>query len=338
MGLEALYICQYGLESSHGTPVAADTRLGCIVGFPEDDREKVAPMQSLGTRMGRNLDAAYTKRVLADGITVNAADGAYFQLLPWALSCGLRGNISPSAGGDGDYTWTFAVNQTGTEDIDSSTLEGADDTGAYESAYCMMKSFTMGGAIDEGDVTFNSEWFGDKVIPTTKTPAISFPSVSMMYGKTSQVYIDSSWANLGNTELANCLVNWEISVETGTHPKFWGSSQREFDGHNQGYVEGQLVLTFERTSGVYAEEAYYRHASTYGATTRFVRLTNTGPIIGGATPHSVTFDVAGIWTSWGSIGTSKNGNNLDVATLSFGYDLTGAQGLSIDVVTDVAAI
>ena len=82
MGVEVLKFVQYGLESAHGTPVAADTKLGVMVGLPESDREMHVPRVEMGTRMAERLDAAIVKRIIADGISMEDADGLYFELLP----------------------------------------------------------------------------------------------------------------------------------------------------------------------------------------------------------------------------------------------------------------
>jgi len=338
MGVEVLKFNQYGLESVHGTHVAADTKLGVTMGLPSSDREQVIPQMELGVRMANYLDAAYCKRVLADGISLECNAGAYFEILPLIFSLGLRGGISPSAGGSGDYTWEFAVNQTGTVDVDTATFECSDDVQAYEVGHVFAKTINMSGVSDEGDVTLRSDLCGDKVTQTTATGAISLPTVNMMVGKKSRVYVDSSWANLGNTELANGLVSWELNIDTGVHEKLWGSAQMELDDHQQGFVGGSLVMTFERNSALASEELNYRPTSTYSGTTRFVRLVNTGPLIGGGAYHTLTVDMAGQWQDWGAMGTSKNGNTLDVATLTFGYDATGAQGLRVEVVTGVSGI
>lgn len=339
MGTKQLKKCQYGKETIHGTAVAADTMLLCKVSLPETDREVHVPEVEVGVRTPQLLAAANVRRVLAEG-TLEDIDGAYFELLPLLFSMGIKGNVTAveQTPSEGDYLWQFPAPQTGAESVDSITLEAADDQQAYEIAYCLGKRIRITGDVDTGEVHVSVEFFGDKQIPTTVTGGLSVPTVELMNAKLSRIYIDGTWAGLGTTELQKALVSYEIVIEDGVHPKFFGSSQREFDSHGQGAITAEATFTFERTADVATEEQKYRPASGFAQTPRFIQLTITGDQIGSGDNQKLQIDLAGLWMSWSSLDGDRDDNTLDVAKLRAGYDSTGAQAINAEVTTTISTI
>jgi len=312
----------------------------------EDDRQVQIPEVDMGVRSNRLLSAAVVRKLLADGIGLEDMDGAYYQVFPVLFSCCLLGNVAPveQTTGEGDYLWTFAAPQTAAENIDSMTLEmGHDITAAltvgYEVPYVQFRSITINGDCISGEVHVSAEGYGNFVDQTTITGAISIPTVEMCVGKLSRIYIDNTWAGLGGTELANSLVNWSVTINGGVHPKFWGSANRYYTSHEQGAISAEATFTFERNSDVRTEEATFRPAGgSVVRDDRFIQLSMTGTQIGSGDPQNLTIDMAGQWTSWQTYGAEEEGNSLDVATFTCGYDTTGTQGLRVLVTTNVAAI
>jgi hypothetical protein len=341
MGVKVLGYNQYGLEAAHGTAVAADTKLLVNVTLPEDDRMVHIPEVDMGVRTNKLLSAAVVRRLVADGLGIEDQDGAYFQLFPILLSCCLDGGVSPAeqTPAAGDYLWTFATDQTGAEALDSMTLEATDNVQAYEIPYVMLRSMTITGDCISGEVHVSCDGFGQFVDQTTVTGGVAIPSVEMCVGKLSRIYIDDTWAGLGGTELTNSLINWSVTINGGGHPKFWGSANRYYTSHQQGAVTGEATFTFERNSSVATEELKYRPAA--GGVTRddrFIELTVTGTQIGAGDNHTLKIDLAGQWTAWAPLSAEEEGNSLDTATFTVGYDTTGTQGLQVLVTTDVSAI
>lgn len=342
MGVQVLNFVQYGLEAAHGTAVAADTKLLMAVSLPGDDRDTHIPEVDAGVRTNRLLSASVVRRLVAQGIGLEDMDGAYYEVFPLLFSCGLLGNVSPAeqTTGEGDYLWTFAAPQTAAENIESMTLEAGDSTiGGYEIPYCQISQIVINGDCFSGESHVSATAYGQYVDQTTMTAAVSIPAVEMCVGKLSQIYIDDTWAGIGSTELTNSLVNWSVTLNTGAHHKPWGSANLKYTSHEQGPITGEATFTFERNSSVYTEEAKYRPAS--GGTTRddrFVQIKMTGSQIGAGDTHSLVLDMAGQWTSWEPLSTEQEGNSMDQATLTFGYDTTGTQGFRALVTTDVSAI
>jgi len=340
-GERVLHKVQIGKESSHGTAVAADTMLLGEVVLPEADREIVIPGFGTGERMPGQLASAFVRRVLGEGVTFNTpADrgGAYYQLFPLLFSMCVNGNITPAEQTENqdDYLWTFAAPLTGAETVDSITLEAGDDARAYELAYVLCPTLELSGNCDSGEVTVSATLFGDKITATTFTGEISAPTATFVIGKFFRVYVDSSWATLGGTELADALVDWTLTINGGVKPKLRGSASRVIDTHGQGEMEVTLALGLERTSGVETEEDYYLATTV---TPRFVRLeVDSGIAIASGENHKLTFDLAGAWVGWQSFGRDQDGNTLNVATLRVGKDVTASKAYELKVLTDVSAI
>lgn len=340
-GERVLHKIQYGKETNHGEAVAADTMLLGEVTLPEADREVIIPGFGVGERMPGQLASAFVRRIMAEGVTFSTpADrgGAYYQLFPLLFSMCVKGNITPAEqnSGQSDYLWTFPAALSGSETLDSITLEAGDDARAYEVAYCMAPSLEISGNCDSGEVTVSATLFGDRITATTFTADLSAPTATFVIGKLFRVYVDSTWAALGSNELTDALVDWTLSINGGANPKLRGSASRTIDTHGQGENEVTLTLGLERTSDVQTEEDYFL-ADT--VTPRFVRLEiDSGIAIGEGDNHKLTLDLAGAWVGWQMFGRDQDGNTLDVATLRVGKDATGSKAYEFKVLTNVSGI
>jgi len=344
MGQKVLHQLQYGLESTaaHGDAMAADTMLLGEVTLPDADREVIIPGFGTGERIPGQLLSAFVRRILAEGVTfATPADrgGLYYQLLPLMFSCCIVGNQTPSAvtSGQLDYLWTFDTPLTGTETLESFTLEAGDDSRAYEIAYCMVPELEIAGNCDSGEVTLSAKLFGDQITLSSFTGDFSAPAATYVIGKLARVYVDSTWAALGTGELELALVDWSLTISGGAHPKLRGSASRVLDSHGQGELDIRLNLGLERgVADVETEEDYFLSTTV---TKRFVRLEiDSGIAIGSGTNHKLTFDLAGAWVGWQSFGRDQEGNTLDVATLRVGKDNTSGKAFTAKVVTNVASI
>jgi hypothetical protein len=341
MGNKVLTIVQAGLEAVNGTAVAADTRLVAEVALPDSDRELVVPGAGTGKRVPEVLDNAYYRRLSCEGITLTTPDGAYFQLLPLLLSSCVDGNITPveQTPSEGDYLWTFTESLTGTEDLDTFTLEVGDQfagNSALEIAYCIVKELSFIGNAETGEMTISATIDGDKLTPTTLTSVATLPTFEPIHGKKVRLFIDSSWATLGNTEVTGTLLDFTVPLIGGGHHKRRGDSALTPGAHGQDKVEMMATLGLEHNAAAIAEEALYYADTT---TIRYIRLQVEGAQIGAGDNHTLVIDMAGVWQTWAPFtNRDQDGNTISVGTLKVGYDVTGTRAFNIAVTTDVAAI
>jgi hypothetical protein len=335
-GSDVFRTVEYGTETTHGTAVAADTKLLCSVTPTDGDRQIIIPSLGTGQRIAGTLDSAYVRRIMADGLTMEfPADeaGLYFQALPFLLNCGVKADVgAEQTGGEGDYLYEHAAPLTGAETVDTITLEAGDDSQAYEWDYCLLRQLVIAGNADTGEVTATATWTGTERTATTFTGS-SIPTTTPMIGKLMRLYIDDSWVTLGTTEVEDALLDWTITLDTGVHPKMRGSATRLYEAHGQDRMMLTIELALERVAAVDTEHDYFL-ADT--PTTRHVRLElDSGVAIGAGENHQFWLDAAGVWTAWTPMGRNQDGNLLDVVTFTCGYDATGSSAFQFNTITNI---
>lgn len=341
-GVEVLRVNQWGAEgATHGTAVPADVRLLANIELPESDREWKIPSVGIGKRVPELINATYVQRIAAEGVRLTTPDGLYYQILPQIFSSCVKGNITPAeqSVGEGDYLWAFTDNLTGDEDLETFTLETGDGVAANEAieiAYCLIPDIEITGNAETGECTLSATINGDAILPTTLSTVATMPTFTAVLGKMFQLDVDDAWASLGTTPFTDALVDFVLRINGGAHHKRRGSANLKPDAHGQGKIGISLTLGLERTAAVIAEAQKY---FTETRDDRHLRLEiDSGVIIGAGVNHKLTIDLAGIWTAWHAMGKDQDGNNLDVATFTCGYESTGLHAFDIDLITDVAAL
>src|SRR5574343_1958167 len=153
---------QYGSENpaARGTPVAA-TRIwpGQMMQVLSDTKIE-APVEQFGVRMENRRALSY--ETLYQSV-LSSSHAGFQQLLP-LFGGGLKGAVSPSDGGAGDYTWAFTPSLTAANEPDSFTLEFGDDAAAYRVPYCLFDRITIKGDIAQdggaAPVSVEGSFFG----------------------------------------------------------------------------------------------------------------------------------------------------------------------------------
>ena len=202
----------------------------------------------------------------------------------------------------------------------------------------MIERYLMSGTIaqDGGDspMSLAADYFARRVEKASFTGALSVPTMQAINAKFSRIYIDTTWAGKGATEVTQILRSWELEIMTGLHPKFLGSADKFFTTHGQNLYEVMLTLTYE--GGTKADTEF----DTFKAGTKqAIRIEiDSGVAIGTGSNHKVTFDVWGAYEHVTPLSEEDRGNNIHAALFHGLYDPTGSQILDVFVTTDVAAI
>lgn len=326
-------LTQYGIESTRGTAVAATRVLGCDVTPVPPDREWDFVKYADGRRSNANLGRADTYLVQD---TLRFTNG-YFQLWPIAFLCGLDGTISQAeqTPSQTDYLWTATPLLGAANDPDSITLEEADNTQGYEIEYVQFNrykyDFTIPQDMGPSPVAVELGYYGRQVTKSTVTPALSLPTgIQPMNGKLSRLYLDTTWAGKGTTEISNALRGAEVEVLIGNHPKQLGSANRYFATHGEGEIMVRVTLTLERGSGSNSIYDLYQ-----AGTQRALRLDLNGPQIGSGTNHRKRLDVFGQFQMVTPIDSEDRGNNIDKAVFVSVID-SSANFMEESVVTNMA--
>lgn len=336
MGDRFFSMQQYGKETTRGTAVAATRKfIGGQVSSISPDRKPRTVAENVGVRaegMRKIVDQYLVKEALS-------IPEGYFQALPVIFGCGLKGGVTPSevTGGQADYLWDFTPSLAFgvANSPDSITLEKGDDTQAFEAEYVMFERIKISGQVAQGaeaaPVSIESEFFGRVWTPTAFTGSIAIPAVAPMNAKLARLYLNTSWAAAGNTELANILRSFEIDILTGVHAAFSGSGAKTFNKHNEGVIGAMLTLTIEGNSDA---DAIFDAFHTDPQVLQVAKIAITGSQIGTGTNHALNVTIGGMWDEVVPLAEEDRGNNLHTCVLGGLYDATAAKMLEVKVTTD----
>lgn len=337
MGDRALSKLQFGVESVNGTAVAADTLLAGYETMPVNpDRVSSFPPDELGVR-------ARSSRVRQDQYLANNTlrlPQSYFQALPMIFSIGLKGGIVSveQTATQGDWKWTFLPSMTASNALDSITLEQGDDTDAYEIEYVMAERIRLAGTIaqagEEGPVELEADIFGRQVSKAAFTGSISVPTMTDIVGKLGRIFIDTTFAGRGTTEVTQIVRSWDLEILTGVHPKFFGSANRFFDIHGENFIDVMLTLILEGNSKADTEFDTFKVPTKQVVSIKL----DSGVQIGTGDNHNFDFSVWGAYESIIPLDSEDRGNNLHAAIFHGLYDPTGANIFEFNVTTNLQNI
>ncbi|NSW52207.1 MAG: hypothetical protein HPY85_06860 [Anaerolineae bacterium] len=325
---------QYGIESVHGTHVAA-TRLYPGTVTVGQDRKVQFISEHYGARTNEARTAIYQH--LANPM-LQEAHGV-FQHLPLHFSIGLKGGVTPEEQtvDQDDYEWDFTPDLEDSNAPDSMTLEYGDDTQAFEVGYVMARRYRISGAVGEdAPVQIETECFGDEVTPVSFTAGLSPISTALqaMVANMAKIYIDATWANLGTTQKTGILRSYDIEILTGVHPKFNGEGGKVMTGHGEGAIAFLATFRFEGNASADAEWDLMRSQGN-----RAIRLVIEGDQIGTGQKHSLTLDLFGRYETFVPLDGEKDGDNLSAVTFRSLNDLQATpHSLGVKVVTNVASL
>lgn len=334
MGEKAFSIIQSGQQAAFGTAVAATRKLMGKLD-PGEDRKPKFPNDPLGNRA--RAARVEVDQIHADNIQFTTPEGGYFQLLPLLFSMGLKGGVTPveQTVDQDDYLWNFTPDLEGNNSPVPATLEYGDDTQAYEIQDVLARRYVIEGNVGEDQaVSITMEGFGKEIIPTTFTPSLADPAIAHMSANMVKFYIDSAWANLGNTIKNGLLRKYRVEILTGVHPKFWGQGVKTMTGFAESYIDVAASFTFEGNA-----DADTLFDAYQARTAKAIRLVIEGLQIGTGENHSSTYDIYGFFEKVVPLDEEKDGNNLHTALFHGVSDqLATPHLLGVNVITDLASI
>lgn len=334
---EFFTVAQYGKETTKGTAVPATRiRVGVAQRIITDTKPQFIPEQ-FNIRMASRRVAIYERHYMNVLSTPNAG----FQQMILPLATGLKGGITGSevTPAQGDYLWAFTPNLTpaaGLNTPDSFTLQLGDGEQAWRVPYCMTDRISIKGSVaqDGGSapVAMEQSFFGRFIEENAFTASLALEGSTPINAKLAQMYVDSSWAGVGGTELSDGLVDFGLEILTGVHPVFRGSSQNYFNAHREGVIDYTFTATVDHAL---RDELM---SSQQAGDLQVVRFVVTGPVIGSGTPHKLTVDMGGRWEDVVARDSSDRGDNLSTVALRATYDDTGAKGLQLTLTTSQSTI
>lgn len=335
MGSKYLSKVQYGMESTRGTAVPA-TRMwtGAALAIPSDT--KIAyPEEQFGVRAAARRAAVQQKEFRSTLVS----EHAIFQALRLLLECGLKGGVTWAevTPAQSDYKGIYTPSLTAANAPKACTIEMGDDTQAYEVEYCQFERIHLSGSIGQGaepsPVKLEADFFGRQVTATTFTAAQSPHTPTGINAALSRLYIDTSWASVGGTELASLMRTWDLEILTGIHPVWSGSANTYFTHYNESVIGVMFGFTIE--AGVVSAAKYLLQQSQ---TFQAARIDLVGPQIGTGTNHRLRVELGGTFEEVTQNESDDRGDNLSAFVLHGLYNDTGAKELVVECTTNVDAV
>jgi hypothetical protein len=265
---------------------------------------------------------------------------ATFEQLGYILNAGMVGTtgVADGAGTGFIYTYPFPILTLPTPY--TYTLEGGDNTGFEEMAYCFVESFTIAGEAG-GPLNMSANWRGRELAPTTVTPSSDVPIVSVetiLFSK-GALYIAPSASDAFGASTDQAVATWidfSLEVQTGYQAVYTADNALYFTEVKNIGPEIVASFTFEHNATAIAEKALWRTE-----TVRKLQCKWTGSAFVSAgttyTYKTLIINLIGKWESWDKIG-EKDGNDTIAATFRGRFNVTEDTAGTIILVNDLAAL
>jgi hypothetical protein len=276
MPLEALRRIQYGRESTaaRGTSVAADAILlgtltmnsNLALHIPEDEERNSLAMAHRSTIVGRHSELQFESALQFESM---------HHILDLALSGQSCSQVLASTNGTVTQ-WTFTRNSTARNWPGSYTFEYGDEQQEYESAFVMAEQLEITYAMAE-PVRQSLSMFGRVETTASFTGSLTAPTVEEAVSARTTFYMDTAWANLGNSTADGFLVNATLRFPTGLQRSKYADGSLDWSSFAEGRHGGEVELTaVHNSSGKELYDAYRNQSLLY------LRLETLGSTVGGS--------------------------------------------------------
>lgn len=210
----AAKIFQVGTQSAFDTAVAATAKLAVPdIAFEADD-VVTRPQLAKGLAIRSPGNEFVTLR--GARWSVPAYECNYEQLAGWFGTI-IQGGVS-TADVSAPYTWDFVRNILALPSLNLLTLERrlSDFTNHIDEEWlnCVGQELTLSGQAD-GNVMMSVQGIGSKRTGSTLTASQTMPTVEHAPFSLSEVYIDTSWAGIGGTQIAGQVMQWSVRIMSG---------------------------------------------------------------------------------------------------------------------------
>ena len=343
-GIKGLRRLQLGREATPGTIVAATT-VWRGEGVIEDTRVTEFPVEDIGiipitTRTYQPLYGAT--------ISINSTP-ATFEQLPHIFEMAIKGTTAGSSDTPGTgYSYTYIMPRSSTEfmyvtpstsgnPIKTYTVEGGDNNEAEVMQFGYVEDFELkfeAGKAVEITATIKGRQVALQAF--TSSTSASVPNVFEILTSKGKVYVDSSTAVIGTTQVTNEILSGSLKVKTGlvSVPTADGSLTFSFVKGTRPDVT--LELTFEHSTFAKAEKVFWRSGSfrQYRLDFSGNALTSTGTVY---TTKKLIIDLCGAYEKFGAL-EDRDGDDTITATLKGAYNATANLFCKFIIVNELASV
>jgi hypothetical protein len=312
-----------------GTPVAPTRQLYVegtrVLGvdpslsFHEGENRGVRTRIARATQQAEdvNFDAKYVDGVGYDDL-----------VFPFSQLAGGKTGV----GGAADKTWTFTPSMTAANAPEAYSIDVGDDIQNWRLQYGMLKSFTIGAALDElTSLAFSG--FAQRAVKGAKATPGTNVAVKIP-GDIWTVKFAGTAAGLPGASIqTNFLVDWELAVQTGLRWRHYMDGNLYGGQHVETDIAAQLTMTVESTA-LAVSEFYDKWLAQ---TLDFIRLKATGPALGG-TNYSAQIDLPVLYSLVKPIDKEDEGINLYTVQANLAFDPTSNASIAPVIVNSLAAL
>jgi hypothetical protein len=272
---------QVGVESTSGTPVAANRRLRSI-GIEPSPQANIDTFRPPGQKYAALT--ALGKEWMEAGLSGRPSYNELQYILGSVLG---NTQISTPGGATTARQWDFNSETFDEDAIESMTIEQGSSVRAHRFSYGIVPEATF--TINRDAFELGGSMLGQIIeddITLTAAPT-SFDLVPIL-GNQLDVYADPTFAGIGTTKLGR-LLSGTFTISSRFSP-LWvvDSSLASYATH----IEVEPTLSFEMVVEADAEGmAFLDQMRAAGRS--YVQVTATGPIIEAAIPYSLNLNMAG---------------------------------------------
>jgi hypothetical protein len=317
-GIRAFRKIQLVKESSPGTQVpTATARLIGTLGMQND--QKYYRPEDLETGKLSSFERSY---VVGEQANLPFESDANYEQLAYLLGMSIKGGVTGGSPTDSVYTWTFLPNLTSLNSPDTYTIQYGDDVQAFISGFCYAPQIELSGQLDDA-VKVKAPIVGQNVRTGSFTTLVNPTVLTPVIVGTGKLYVDSSWATLGNTNVAATLVDFDWKTVSkagagGINPIKYIDGNIYFSDRAEAkrHIELELTLAFTAaTAGYFA--AYIASLQT----SKFIRIKFTGPLVGATAHDELDLDGNFIIDQYPTL-TERDGQDVVKLKLVSQYDPT----------------
>lgn len=328
-GLRALRKIQCAREVTHGTAITTSTAQ--LIGkFTMKQDQKYYRPDDLETG---SLSSFEHSHIVSEQMAGVFESDANYEQLGYILAMGVKGGVTPTGPSDSLYTWTFEPNLTAINDVNSYTLKYGDDIQAFISPFCFATDFELSGSLEDA-VKVKANIVGQNVRAGTFTSLSNPAALNPVKMGNCKLYINPSWATMGNTQVSNTIIDFAYKVTQGITPVKYGDGSLFFTEMAEKKRHVELDVTFAFTSGV---AGYFTDYITSPQAAKFIRLAFQGPLVGSTSRADLNLDGAFIIDDYDTFG-ERDGQDIVKLKLVSKRDATSGKEWSIILKNALAAL
>lgn len=340
-GLKAFRKIQYGIESTHGTAVAADEIVFGTLSVKPSDHVWHKPEQDRGV-LATNVETPFE---VSKEIELDFEGEAADRLLVFLFNLAIRGNITPTqpddSGEPNHYLWLFEMALTTpntpdeTNGIETATIEYGDNVQAYEVEYAFLTNLEISGTVNEA-IMVSATFMGRQVGEVSFTGSLTAPAYAYYAFNNSTFYIDTSYAGIGGTQKTGMLRAFTWTFETMFMPLFAADGNLYFSQIKEDKKTVQLELTYWRDD-TNTEAEFDKYAAQTTSYIRIALASDTEMDSGQDNPSYVYLDGAFKYTEFPEL-DDEDGTSVVTVTAEAFYDATSSKMFSVSVGTIMDAL